>query len=120
MKSYALIMLLVVGICGVGQPGWATEAYVSDSFEITFRTGPGVDRKIIATLRSGDRVEVLEAGETWSHIRPFRDGISDTEGWVLSRYLVERQPWEVQAKSLLRENGQLKMRLETARMNWPK
>jgi len=90
MKSYALIMLLVVGICGVGQPGWATEAYVSDSFEITFRTGPGVDRKIIATLRSGDRVQVLEAGETWSRIRPFREGISDTEGWVLSRYLVER------------------------------
>lgn len=112
MKKYSFIILLVVGTCVVSQPVWATEAYVSDSFEITFRTGPGVDRKIIATLRSGERVEILEEGETWSRIRPLREGITE-EGWVLTRYLMTREPWETQVKALLRENGQLKMRLES-------
>jgi SH3 domain protein len=112
MKNYAFIMLGIVGICVVGQTGWAADAYVSDSFEITFRTGPGVDRKIIAALRSGEPVEVLEAGETWSRIRPRREDLSEPEGWVLSRYLMTREPWEDRAKSLLRENGQLKIRLE--------
>jgi SH3 domain protein len=40
------------------------------------------------------------------------------EGWVLSRYLITRQPWEIQARSLKRENAQLKTKLARIEREW--
>lgn len=74
----------------------AETKYVSEDFEITMRTGPGTDRKILALVSSGRAVEVLEAGGEWSRIR-LGNG---KEGWVLSRYLTGQLPTAIKLERL--------------------
>jgi SH3 domain protein len=64
----------------------ADSAWVSDRFEITLRSGPSTSNAIQLMLGSGTEVEVLErdADSGYSHVRT-RGG---TEGWVLTRYLM--------------------------------
>ena len=109
------IVLLFVLFSGVV---WAETMYVSDAIKIMLRTGPGVDHKIIAMIRSGEEVEVIEPDEKWTRVRlP-----SGKEGWILSRFLTSKQPSRIllerlkenhkalslQAASLLEENTKLK------------
>src|SRR5512135_2651730 len=97
MKTLLMIVLGFLGFFGGAQQTWATKAYVTDSFEITLRTGPSNENKIIAMLFSGRPLDVLNTQGEWSQVKVL-DG--DKEGWVMSRYLVTRLPWEVQAKKL--------------------
>lgn len=62
--------------------------YVTDLMEITMRTGKGLDRKIVAMPKSGQRVEVLKSEEDWTRVR-LSNG---KEGWVLSRFLTFSEP----------------------------
>jgi len=95
----------------MGQTSWAAKAYVTDSFEVTLRTGPSNENKIIDMPRSGQPVEVIESEGDWSHVRLLEPGENIVEGWLLSRYLVTRLPWKTQATTLKRENAWLKEEL---------
>jgi len=66
----------------------AETVYVSENFEITMRTGPGTERKIISLVESGKALEMVERGDEWSLVRT----ASGKEGWVLNRYLTSSQP----------------------------
>lgn len=94
-------------------PARAQKAYVTDTFRITFRTGPSLENKIIAMLDSGQAVQVLESQGDWSRVRLLGKGDEAEEGWVLSRYLTPREPWEVRANKLVKENIQLKQKLDS-------
>ncbi len=61
---------------------------MSDIIEITLRTGPTTDNKIIAMLPSDTQLEILEEEEGWSRVRT----AGGKEGWTLSRYLTDQQP----------------------------
>lgn len=111
MHRCQLIFGVIVGLCLIPQQAWAEKAYVTDSFKVTFRTGPGVENKIISMLSSGQPVEVLDSRDEWSHVRLVESGEPDQEGWVLTRYLVSRLPWELQASALIAENTRLKEKL---------
>ena len=90
--------LRVLGLCLVwATVTWAGETgYVSDSIEITVRTGPGMDRKIFTMIRSGQALEILETQNDWTHIRlP-----SGREGWVLTRFVTTRVPATVRLAEL--------------------
>jgi SH3 domain protein len=64
----------------------AETRYITDSFTITMRTGASTTHKVIKSLRSGARVELLELTEDgYARVRT-GDG---TEGYVLSRFLTE-------------------------------
>jgi SH3 domain protein len=81
----------------------ASTLYVTEDFEITMRTGPGVDRKIIALIRSGQRVEEISKSEEWTEIRlP-----SDKTGWVLTRYLSPKEPCALIKERLQTDFNQL-------------
>ena len=41
------------------KPCWAERAYVTDSLEITLRTGPSTEHRVMATLSSGTSLEIL-------------------------------------------------------------
>jgi len=103
-----LILPLYFSMCG---PAWASQAYVTDSFQITLRTGPSTANQIIAMPSSGQAVEILESSGDWSRVRIGDDPRNSKEGWVLSRYLITRQPWEVQAMALKKENTGIKEKL---------
>jgi len=112
MRKTTVLVAMLSCLLGVAMEGQgATTAYVTDSFEITLRTGPSTDNKIIYTPQSGQPLELLEVQGDWSHVKVLRRGNEPIEGWVLSRYLISRLPWELKAKSLSEENSSLKDRL---------
>jgi SH3 domain protein len=83
-----LIIAVALAMVTGASAAMADTLYVTEEFEITMRTGPGVDRKIIALIRSGQRVEEVSKSEEWTEIRlP-----SNKTGWVLTRYLSPKEP----------------------------
>ena len=108
MKTLRVMGLVVLAVFGMAQEGLAARAYVADSFEITLRTGPSNENKIVAMLYSGRALEVLETRGEWTLVKVSDDG---TEGWVLNRYLITRLPWEVQVKKLQEDAVSLNARL---------
>jgi len=61
--------------------------YVSDSFSITMRTGQGTTHKIVKSLKTGTKLELVEVSEQgYSKVRTQ----GGAEGWVLSRYLLNQ------------------------------
>ena len=82
----------------------AETMYVNDVLEITLRTGPGTDRKIIALLKSDQALEVLKHANDWSQVR-LPNG---REGWVIKRFLKATIPNRLVMKNLKKENEVLK------------
>jgi len=80
----AVIILL---LCAVyGSQAFAATRYVSDELRITLRSGAGSQYKILDTLTTGTRVDVLATqGEKWARVRT----PEGQEGWVLSQYLMD-------------------------------
>ena len=111
MKKFRFILFITFGLCLMGQMSWADRAYVTDSFKITLRTGPSSENKVIAMPNSGEAVEVMDSRENWAHVRLLDRGQGTVEGWVLSRYLINRLPWELQAANLKAENERIKDQL---------
>ena len=89
--------------------------YITDTFEVTARLGPSNDRKILAMLKSGSPVKILEDDDSgWSKVL-----IKDNkEAWVLTRYiLTDRKPWLLQAEFLEQENDNIKQELNKLTSN---
>jgi SH3 domain protein len=110
MRKFRILFLSFLSFILFVQYADASTVYVKDSLEITLRTGPSVENKIIGILRTGDAVEILETKDNWSRVRKV-GGNKDLEGWVLGRYLMDRVPWELQASALKKENINLKTNL---------
>lgn len=89
MKSLkAWFWMVLIGLLVLPAASMAETLYVSENFEITMRTGPGNERKIISLVQSGRALEVIEKGKEWSLVRTPKG----KEGWVLNRYLTASQP----------------------------
>ena len=98
-------------------PVQAEKMYVTDNMEITLRTGPGIDHKIIAMIKTGQPVERIAKGPEWSQVSLGQG----REGWVLNRFISDDPPSRLvladlkekhnvltlQAAALLEENIQL-------------
>ena len=117
-RSWKTVVLAALGLCLISQTSWASRAFVTDNFRISLRRGPTIENKILRFIPSGLPVEVEETQDGWSrvHVLEGEDGI--LEGWVLSRYLINRLPWEDQTKPLQEENAQLKEKLATIDEKW--
>ncbi len=90
--QYILLVSLAVSVLTVSQ-GTAQEfapgpAYISDTIKVTLRAGQGMDHKIVSLLTVGQKIEVLEPGEEWTHIR----AASGKEGWILSSFISKTPP----------------------------
>jgi SH3 domain protein len=64
---------------------WAKTMFVTDRIEVGLRSGIGIENRIIASLKTGDRVEVLESDNNWAKVR-LPNG---TVGWIATRFLVD-------------------------------
>ncbi|MBW1730803.1 MAG: TIGR04211 family SH3 domain-containing protein [Deltaproteobacteria bacterium] len=112
MKKILPLMTALLWVMGFFGPCFAATVYVTDSFKITLRTGPSTENRIVSLLSSGQALEVIETEGEWSHVRVMGRGDPAPEGWVLTRYLIERLPWKKQAESLQSENKRLREKLE--------
>lgn len=100
MKRFLFIGVVIALFWGSGQ---AETMYVSDLAEITLRTGKGVDHKIIALVKSGVQVEVIEPDDQWTKVRlP-----SGKEGWVVSRFLTSQVPSKLELEELKKKYNAL-------------
>lgn len=91
--SIAVIVGVLLASTASAEPAW-----VSDQFEITLRSGPSTSNAIQLMLGSGTRVEILERDEETGYTRVVTQG--GTEGWVLSRYLMNEASAREQLEAL--------------------
>ncbi|MDJ0926276.1 MAG: TIGR04211 family SH3 domain-containing protein [Gammaproteobacteria bacterium] len=89
-RACALLALLLPLLAAAQD---AENRWVTDSFEVTMRSGKSTRQSIVRMLASGTRVELLEvdAEAGYSRVRT-RGG---AEGWVLNRYLLRSPPARV-------------------------
>ena len=86
MKNALLTVSLLLLLTG---NALAETRYVSDTLEITMRSGKGTSYGITRMLRSGTPVKVLEDDKKtgYTHVRT----AGGKDGWVLSRFLMKGQ-----------------------------
>ena len=105
MKKVKLILILIMLFPATGQ---AETQYISGVLEITLRTGPGTDHRVLAMLKTGQRVEILKIEEDWTQI--FLD--NGKEGWVLNRFLTDKEPHSVVLEQIKDKNEELSAQLK--------
>jgi len=110
MRSIKIVLFLVCnfflfGIAFVH----AQTVYVTDEFEITMRTGPSVENKIIAMLPTGTKLEIIEEKEDWILVK----GLAGSEGWILKRYASAETPKKVIIEHLQKKYKEALKNLET-------
>jgi len=93
-----MVRFVLVGSLFAAAAAFAAPAWVSDQFEITLRTGPSTSNSIQLMLDSGLRLEVLERDADSGYSRVRTPG--GTEGWVLSRYLMNEPSAREQLQKL--------------------
>ncbi|HSG59504.1 MAG TPA: TIGR04211 family SH3 domain-containing protein [Woeseiaceae bacterium] len=89
-----------VWLAGFVSAASAQSVWVSDQFEVMLRTGPSTSNAIERMLPSGTALEVLEqdAETGYSRVRTQ----AGTEGWVLTRYLMNEPSAREQLATLTR------------------
>ncbi len=86
----------------------AETQYVTDKMQITFRSGPGNDRKILSLLNSGQQVALLRSEGEWAEVS-LQNG---KEGWVLQQYLSAEVPCRIRIKDVTQALEGLQTELE--------
>jgi SH3 domain protein len=100
-KPYQCLLIVLFGMLVVAGPAFAENMYVASVTEISLRTGPSVDNKIIAMLKTGSKLEIIEFNTDWSQVRTD----NGKSGWVLSRFITPKKP-EILLLDELKEKNQ--------------
>jgi SH3 domain protein len=87
MRFMPIVFILAILLYPLHQ-ATAQTVYVTDSLEITLRSGPGATRKIVKMLPSGSPLTILDQTQSWYRVRT-QDGRT---GWVLKRYVMQEVP----------------------------
>ena len=92
-RTFCYLLVFLLPATALGQSAW-----VSDEFEITLRTGPSTSNAIRMMVSSGMELRVLErdAESGWSRVQT----PGGTEGWVLTRYLMNEPSAREQLETL--------------------
>ena len=88
LENKMKIFSIIIGILLTSSFALAETTYITEITNITLRTGQGTDNKIIAMIKSGDKIEIIEPGQEWTKIRTN----NGKEGWVLTRLLTNQKP----------------------------
>ena len=93
-------VLLVIGLF-FSAAASAQSAWVSDEFEVTLRTGPSTSNAIELMVSSGRELQILEENPEAGYTRVRTSG--GTEGWVLTRYLMDEPSAREQLETLTQQ-----------------
>ena len=92
------IRSLLLSLVFIASAANAESVWVSDQFEIMLRTGPSTGNQILRQLDSGTQLEVLERDRESGYSRVQTQ--AGTEGWVLTRYLMNEPSAREQLETL--------------------
>ena len=100
-----LLWLLVALICQA-----QTVRYVSDTLEVPLRSGTSTNHRILSMLKSGTEVQALrtDAKSGYTQVR-----VGTSQGWILSRYLMDAPAAREALEPITSENENLQQQLET-------
>lgn len=84
LTTFFLLVLVLFPLTTV----WGQTVYVTDSLEITLRSGPDATRKIVKMLPSGSPLQILDQTRSWYRVQT--EG--GQTGWVLKRYVMQEIP----------------------------
>ncbi|MBW1799581.1 MAG: TIGR04211 family SH3 domain-containing protein [Deltaproteobacteria bacterium] len=107
-KKIILISSIFLSLCLLTPVSRAEKGYVTESFKISLRKGPGYDHDIIVSLSSGTPVAVVTSKGDWVRVRFQMPGGKNKEGWILKRYLMDHKPLKEQVRLSKKENVGLK------------
>lgn len=82
------ILLAVVLVLVTALTAFAETRYVTDQFEVTLRSGPGNQYRILGMITTGRRLELLETAGEWSRV----EVTGRQDGWIRTQYLRPEPP----------------------------
>ncbi len=98
---FCIVTSFALGLSTIlGPSAFAETLYVKPSAEVVVRTGQGTDYKIVAMVKDGTTVELIEQDKSYMKIR-LKNGI---EGWMLGRFLSREKPLSEIVSELKKEN----------------
>ena len=107
-KIYQYLLIISLWMAFFAYPLFAEDIYVTGITNITMRTGPGLEHKIITMLETGTKLEIMEYQKDWSRVK--KD--PEKTGWVLTRFLTKEVPDALVVEKLKKNNQRLMSRLE--------
>ena len=112
-KKLVVFFFLTLVLFYIPTSALASKAYITDQFRISLRRGPTIENKILRFLPSGSPVMIIQdTDQGWSEVRTLSPDQKQIEGWVLSRYLIHRQPFKNQTEALKEKNNELQQELK--------
>jgi SH3 domain protein len=90
----------------------ADTGWVRGNIKLNLRSGAGTQFKIIGSIETGDQMEVLTRGESWTRVRTAKDGKT---GWIPAGYLETEPPPTLRLAQLETETATLRSQLEEIR-----
>lgn len=107
LKRTAVFLAVIATGALLASETMAQNWYVNVEIKSALRTGPGLERKIIAFVATGDQVAtILEENDEWSHVRLS----SGKEGWMPKRYLTTAKPSNLLLEELQGRHTELEAR----------
>lgn len=74
--------------------------FVTEAMEVTLRTGPGTDHRVIAMVSSGEKIEIVEPGTNWSEVRLEGGKV----GYMLNRFITATPPCNITLEKLQKKH----------------
>ena len=93
----------------------AQALYVIEQLVVNLNSAPDASGERVATLKSGDRVELIERAGESAHVRLE----SGRDGWIRSSYLSAEEPLTVRLAQREQQLAQLQEELSRARAQLP-
>lgn len=105
--------LLLMALCLAAGLLWpeassAQRAWIKGEVRLNLRSGPGTNYRILAGVKTGDALTVLDRQERWTKVRT-AEGKS---GWIPAGYLDTNPPPTVRLEQLETESKELREQLE--------
>ena len=102
MLRCAVSMILLVPLAV--NTAMAETLYISDTFEVTMRSGTSTSNSIVRLLRTGEAVTLIEADPATQY--SFIETEDGKQGYVLTRFLMSERPARQQLEALRAEHQQ--------------
>ena len=107
-RRYLAAPIALAGALLAAHAATAEQSWVKGEVLLNVRTGPGTEYRPLGAITTGDPVDVLQQGDSWTRVRTEKTG----EGWIPAGFLQNAPPPVVRLERAESEATQLRQRVE--------